>query len=80
MCASYSASFIIYVSCLILGRRTIVVRTVIGILFTCFIKKVTSCSYNLFKGAVYSAHLLLTRNYFTSIDKETHTLYIYKTV
>ena len=33
-----------------------------------------------FKGAVYSAHLLPTRNYFTSIDKETHTLYIYKTV
>ena len=32
------------------------------------------------KGAVYSAHLLPTRNYFTSIDKETHTLYIYKNV
>ena len=36
--------------------------------------------YQLLKGAVYSAHLLPTRNYFTSIDKETNTLSIYKTV
>ena len=28
-------------------------------------------------GAVYSTHLLPTHNYFTSINKEAHTLYMY---
>ena len=35
---------------------------------------------DILKGAVYSTHLLPTHNYFTSIDKEAHTLYIYKTI